>query len=372
MNEDIRESFRQYAERISIIRRLSSPRINREDTVENYSARLQENFRKIGDLASINRRVLDTELYPLLNSTEDLDSRLVEELNELADILLSIAGEDDECENLDLPVSSMISDRLLMDADQKCDITNRIRRMDSETVACYSMINMTSRISANPSLCRIYIEKGIALGEEFLCMLDKDFFLQIPDVEMRECVLTDARFTACYFERFCDDEAMNCYSLDILDRMLEIADDEFYHEAVPGFNWEYFRFRSLEYYVMSTEVHNMRGFSPELLKRIDAKTEALEELLASDPEYFKDIPGASLSHVHIARCRYLAGRLKREEYRSLLLKNYENRDTEGFGMNGYYFNTMVPLELLCLMDPVRLSTPEVMLLKRLYQGLSSY
>ena len=371
-NEEIRDSFRQYAERVSIIRRLSSPRINREDTAENYSARLQENFRKIGDLASINRRMLDTELYPLLNSTEDLDSRLVEELNELADVLLSVADEGDDCEKLDLPVSSMIADRLLMDADQKCDITNRIRRMDSEAVTCYSMIHMTGRISADPSLCRGYIDKGMALGEEFLCMLDKDFILQIPDAEMRARVLTNARFTTSYFERVCGDEDINRYSLDIMDRMLEIADDEFYHEAVPEFDWKGFRYRCLEYFVSCTEINNSRGFSPELLEHIEERAEELENLLASDPAYFAQIAGPALCPVHIARCRYLSGRMELEEYRDILLDAYEHRDREDFGMDGAYFNAMVPLELLCLMEPTRLRTPEVMLLKRLYSGLSSY
>ncbi|MBR5419743.1 MAG: HD domain-containing protein [Lachnospiraceae bacterium] len=371
-SEEIRESFRQYAERISTIRRLSSPTIDREDSAENYSTRLQENFKQIGALAAINRHMLDTELYPLLNSSENLDNHLAEDLNELADILLSLASKTDDCENLDLPVSSLIVDRLLIDADQKNDITNRIRRMDSETVTCYSMINMTSRITANPALCRVYIDKGIALGEEFFCMLDKDFFLNIPDAEMRELVLTDARFTACFFERFCGDDEMNRYNLDILDKMLDIAEDEFYHEAVPDFDWKYFIFRSLEYYVMSTEIDNLRGFSRKLLFRIEARAKELETLLASDPEYFKDIPGAALCPVHIARCRHLTGSIKRDEYRSLLLSFYESRDKEDFGVDGHLSNTMIPLELLCLLDPANLTSEDTILLRQLYQALSVY
>ncbi|MBR3307960.1 MAG: HD domain-containing protein [Lachnospiraceae bacterium] len=371
-NSVIRESFKQYVERVAMIRKLSSPVIDRDDSADHYAAHLQENFRKIGDLAAGNREMLKNELFPLLESSETLDSRLVEDLNELADILSSIASEEDNCEILDLPVSSMITERLVQDADQKNDITNRIRRMDSEAITCYSMINMTSRITSNPSLCRVYTERGMALGEEFLCMLDKDFFMTIPDAEMRESVLTNARFIACFFERFCGDDSMNRYNLDILDQMLEIAEDEYYHEAVPEFNWVYFRFRCLEYYMMSTEILNMRGFSDEMLDRIEFRTTELEELLDSDPEYFMDIPGAPLCPVHIARCRYLTGAVSKEDYRGILLEKYEARDKTDFGMNGYYSNTMIPLELICLLDPIHLSSEEAILLRRLYQGMSNY
>ena len=371
-NEEIRDSFRQYAERVSLIRRLSSPRIRREDTAENYSAHLQENFRKIGDLAGINRRMLDTELYPLLNSTGDLDSRLVEELNELAAVLIDVTEEEDGGENLDLPVSSMIADRLLMDADQKSDITNRIRRMDREVLSCYSMIRMTGRISADPSLCRSYIDKGMALGEEFLCMLDPDFILHIPDAEMRSCVLNNARFMISCFDFVCGDEDINRYSLDIMEKMLRISEDTFYHEAVPEFDWQEFRFRCLEHIVRVTGVGNCRGFSPGLLKRIDAHTEELEELLASDPGLFAQMPGSVLCPVHIARCRYLSGRLSVGEYRSILLDAYAARDPADYGHDGAYLNTMVPVELLCLLEPSCMVTREVLLLKRLYSGLSSY
>ena len=116
----ILNSFKEYAKRIYDIRRLSSPIISEDDTADNYSSRLQENFRKIGELAAINREMLDDLLYPLLNSDDALDNGIAEDLNELADILLSIAEDgDDECENLDLTVSSLIMDRLLKDADRK-------------------------------------------------------------------------------------------------------------------------------------------------------------------------------------------------------------------------------------------------------------
>ena len=368
----ILSSFKEYAKRIYDIRRLSSPVISNDDTADNYSTRLQNNFKKIGELAEINRRMLDDLLYPLINSEDKLDNDVVDDLNELADILLTIADDDDECENLDLTVSSLIMDRLLADADRKGDITNRIRRMDSEATTCYSMINMISRITTNPGLAQVYIDKGIALGEEFIRMLDKDFFLTIPDVEMRETVLTNARFTACFFERYSNSDKMNRYNIEILDKMLDIAEDPFYKEAVPDFDWNYFKFRTLEYYFMSTEIHNMRGFSDELLKHIEKRTYDMEALIASDPAYFKEIPGYAVINIHIARCRHLAGVLSEDEYRKILLDAYDHRDREDFTMDGGYFNTMIPLEILCLVDRNNLNAEDTILIRRLYQGVSYY
>ncbi|MCR4586083.1 MAG: HD domain-containing protein [Lachnospiraceae bacterium] len=364
--------FREYAGRIHDVRQLSSPAITEGDTAENYSTRLKENFRRIGEIAAINRRMLDEELYPLIESSDSLDKATAEDLNELADLLLSITEGDDECENLDLTVSSIIMERLLTDAEQKDDICNRIRRMDSEATVCYSMINMTSRITSDPAISRVYIDKGIAIGQEFICMLDKDFFLMIPDLQMRETVLTNARFSACFFERYSNSDEMNRYNLDILDKMMDISEDEFYHKAVPDFDWRYFKYRTLEYYIMSTEIDNMRGFSEELLKRIEERTYELEKLIASDPEYFTEIPGEDMSGIHVARCRYLAGTMSKEEYRKCLLETYDKRDREDFGVTGALTNTMIPLEFICLMDKDRLSSEDVRLLKRFYQGITYY
>nr|MCR5281895.1 hypothetical protein [Lachnospiraceae bacterium] len=69
-NEEIRRIFQEYAQRAYDIRRLSSPSITKDDTADNYSERLQVNFRKIGELAAINRNMLDELLYPIIHSED--------------------------------------------------------------------------------------------------------------------------------------------------------------------------------------------------------------------------------------------------------------------------------------------------------------
>ena len=256
--EFLKETFQQYTERMSSIRKLSSPGIRSWDDAVRYSNRLLGNFREIGELASINRQMLDETLYPLLNSEETLDPLIAEELEALEDSLINVAGATEEYESLDIPLASMISERLLKETEKSGNLPERIRKMDEQMEICYSIMNMTERITTHPHISAAYRKKGVALGEEFLSMLEKDRFLDIEDTDSREIVLTDARFMTSFYERVTGDQETNRHNIEILDRMLSVAEDDFYHQAVPGFDWKYFVFRTLEYYLQCTDIGNAR------------------------------------------------------------------------------------------------------------------
>ncbi|MBO4375556.1 MAG: hypothetical protein J5829_10675 [Lachnospiraceae bacterium] len=370
--ESIKKEFEEYAKRMSDIRILSSPSIKKFDSAESYSERLSSNFKKIGELAAINREMLDSKLYPLLNSEDALDGELSDELEELADTLLSVAGDEEDFENLDLPIAFLIGERLLKDVAESDDINSKIRKMDEQIIVCYSMMNMTERIFTDPKISADYKDKGVAIGDEFIKMLDKDVFLTITDMECRDIVLTDARFMTSFFERTSGDDAVNRKNIEILDTMMRVASDMFYHEAVPEFDWDYFTYRVLEYYVQCTDIFNARGFAPDLLEKICDRADELDKLFAVNPEYFGDIPGSNFYPVHAARSRCLAGRMSKEDYRAFLLDRYEKRDRVDFSVDGGCENVLVPLETLCLIDPKNLSAEDVTLIRTLYQGLSAY
>ncbi len=368
----LKKEFKEYADRMLEIRKLSSPDIKKFDSPDDYSKRLRHNFQKIGRLAAINRNMLDKELYPLLNSEENLGEELSDLLEELADTLLNVAGDEDEFENLDLPIATLIADKLLEDMSDSGDISDRIRKMDEQIIVCYSMMNMTERITSQPELSKGYKEKGIELGLKMHEFLKKDKFLTIPDIESREIVLTDARFMTALFERTCGDRKINKMNLEILDWMLEIADDPFYQEAVPEFDWNYFKFRTLEYYVQGTDICNSRKFSKVQLKAIGSRADELDELIKSDEETFGKIIGAGFCPISIARCRYLAGKLSKKDYKAYLICEYERRDKLDFGTEGGYYNILLPLEIVCLLDPNKLCAADMDLLRDMYRGLSAY
>lgn len=373
MNKNIdllKAEFSEYADRMGEIRRLSSPRISKRDSADGYSARLSDNFTRIGELAAINRRMLDDELYPILESDEPLDEAVAEALEELDDMLLAVTGEDEEFENLDLPVTSLITERLFRDAEANDDICLRIRRMDAQMDVCYSLMNMTERLISRTSHSS-YREKGIEIGKSFIAMLDKEFFLSISDPECRKIVLTDSRFSIVFYDGD-ENRETNQQSIDILLQMLNIAEDEFYHKNVPGFDWKYFQYRILEAFVQNTESNNEDGFSEDQLKLICDMGEKLDALIKSDPDYFGEVQGAGFIDVAIARCRYLAGRMQFSDYMDYLISEYDTRKKDDVSLDGIYFNVLLPLEILCQIDADKINARNMDLVKTIYNGLNAY
>ena len=365
------EEFKKYTDRMLEIHKLSSPDILSFDSAETYSERLRNNFRKIGVLAAQNRKMLDEVLYPYLESEEILEDDIVGELEEYAEALINLGGEDGVFENLDLPVASQITEKLLKDAEEKDEMSVLIKRMDEQIDICYSLMNMTERLDGTGNIARESKDKGIELGNKFLKMLDKDFFLTINDEECRETVLTDSRFMTAFYERNMDHES-NCRTLEILDLMLSISEDDFYIKAVPDYDWKYFRFRTLDYFLNATDIHNSRGFNKDQLTHIADMVEVMESLCQSDPSYFSEIPGYDFLPIHELRCRYLDGRIDIDSYKEQLVNLYYNRNKDDYGDTGSLINSLLPLEILCIIDPQDYSASDALILKDIYQGLTAY
>ncbi|MCR5503200.1 MAG: HD domain-containing protein [Lachnospiraceae bacterium] len=365
------EEFQKYTERMLEIRMLSSPDIRSFDDADSYSERLTNNFRRIGELAAENRKMLKQKLYPQLESDENPDEQLREDLYDFADTLVTVAGETNDYENLDLPIAAMVSDKLMERAEESGDISELIRQMDEHIAIYYSLSNTIARVTSQPQIFEKFNEKGLEIGYRFLRMLDKDFFLTIPDEESRETVLINARFMTAFYESCCDEES-NRKNLEILDRMLEIADDPFYIEAVPDYNWAYNRFRIYEYYMQCTEISNLRGFNKEQLQHICDRSEEMAGFCETDPEYFKIINGYDFFPIHLIRCRYLAGRMEREAYWKELVRVYKNRDKNDLSIDGAYFNIVIPLDLICMLDPGNFTAEEGRLLEEIYTNICAY
>ena len=103
------------------IRSLSSPSLDGIQNAEGYSERLRENFVRIGRLASENRDFLENALFPLINSDKKLSESDAHEMDRFCEELLNVA----ELENIDPAIISMITDRLLKDAENKGELLFR-------------------------------------------------------------------------------------------------------------------------------------------------------------------------------------------------------------------------------------------------------
>ena len=75
---------------------------------DEYMRRLRDNFIRIGELGAQNRAFLENELFPVLTSEKLLHTEEIEKLNEFGDALISA----ERAANLDMPIASLIDDRL--------------------------------------------------------------------------------------------------------------------------------------------------------------------------------------------------------------------------------------------------------------------
>nr|MCR5338349.1 HD domain-containing protein [Lachnospiraceae bacterium] len=353
------------------IRELSSPPLYDFDDAGDYSERLKHNFETIGKLAEENRRMLEEILYPLLEQETNLSEEAEEEMADLCEKLLCFAEKDTDFENLDLPIMDLVSEKLVQNAEDTGSLEKMIICMDGAILASYSMMNMTERIISDASISNKYKKRGLEIGGFFRGLLEKEKFLSIPDEKLREIVLTNARFSVCMYERFTDYGENEEY-LTRLEALLRLFEDPVYHEAVPDYDWKYYKYRVYEYILQSTDIGNIRHFSKEQIGRIVKVADLAEEMIASDPEYYNSITGNNGMPVFCARNRYLAGNISEEKYLEILTGIYENRDRADFSGGGNYTNLIIPLEIILVFKTRRLKASDQRLVKKLYQNISEY
>ncbi len=367
----MQDEYRQYIERMSEIRRLSTPSLNEIEAADEYRDRLRNNFVRIGELADLNRKFLDAVFYPLIKSEEALEVESVGDMEEFGDELVSA----ETGESLDLPIMSLLSERLIKDAENKGNMDALVHQAHAQIGTCYELMNMTKRISTYPEIADHYRKRGFELGDFFLDLLDKEKFLSL-DMESREIVLTNARFSVAFFEGVSDDPESNERQLSLLDRLLDLTEDPFYREAVPEFDWVCARFRTLHYYAMASESCNSCGFSPYQLEVIYEKSCELCKYWDDNREYleeaFSGIDDRRFMDAMRLRNAYLSGHIPEKEYRDRLIAIYRERDARDYSAASIYLNLSIPMEYICLLNRDALTMEEKSLLKTIYENMLSY
>ena len=372
MDKEKMKPYQEYVERTEEIRTLSTPSLKDIENADDYAKKLNENFRRIGELAAANREFLDNVFYPLMRSEDPLEEEDISEIVSFGDSLIDARSS----ESLDLPIMSVLSERLFEDAKKSGDVLNVIHQMDARIGTLYELMNMTKRLKAYPEISEHYRALGFSAGEYFLDLLKKDRFTEIEDMECREIILTNARYSIVFFEGISGDPDMRKRELDLLAFMLEIADDPFYQEALPEYDWLYHRFRVLQYYSLAPEHNNAAGFTKDELSLIYQKTKELSAFYKENEDYFREIleglEDKKALDFGLSRSGYLAGEYSEVTYRNMLEHIYSDREPEDYSTGGGYLNLFVPLEAFLLIDRSRCSALEKYQLNAVYQHLLSY
>ena len=367
-----KQDYQNYTDRIARIRFLATPSLDGISDGDGYSERLCAHFTEIGRLAAKNREFIETRLNPIIQSDDLLDDETSEEMSAFEDELVSA----ELAENLDLPVAYFLSKKLVRDAEARKSLPTLIHCMDARMTTLYELLIMTMRITPYPEISGLYRDAGMKVGAFFLNLLKKENFEAIEDETSREIVLTNARYSAVFYEGVYHDKEANKNRLALLLNMLEIAEDPFYKDLVPHFDWMYFRYRTLEYISMSTEFCNEAGFNGEQLKLICDYSEKLCELWDTNTDYFEKQFGNDETRIflsfHHERNRYLAGLSSVDEYKKALLALYEDRKADGYNQQELFINLSIPVEYMCLLDPEYVSLEDYRQLDIFYRNVLSY
>lgn len=365
---DASSEFDEYIERLNEIRALSTPSLDGIDDADKYSIRLRDNFVRIGNLAMENRTLLKERLFPLLKTERLLTEEEVLKISSFEENLLDAQN----AENIDLPIAYILSERLFRDSMSKEDLLSKLRRMDMQISVCYTMMNMTGRLSGEyPEIAKRYRKEGMDIGEIFLNFRKKENFAKLETEEAQDLVLTNARFVLSFFEgKTCAEE--NEKNLEMLRASLKIADDPFYKDLMPDFDWRYYRYRLLVYFAQTTEYSNFRDFSKDSFQEICEHSEELWELWHTDPEYFSELDKESYVKMHVERNRYLAGKITKEAYIDILLNLYHNREKNLYDISRIVENIQIPIEILGQIWKERFTEADKALITFFYNNVIAY
>ena len=357
----------RYVEMTNRIRELSSPLLDGMKSAEEYRVRLLENFRRIGDIALENNAILEEVYYPILNSNVPLPDETVEDMRAFAGAMLNAYT----LENLDLPIIYQQAERLLADARAKGETGYIIRALDEFLCVAYTMVNVSERLFPYYDFTPRYSRAGRKAAEEILEYLSPEKFLTLPDAASRESVLIVSRYIAIFFGNRGLDETPEekWQNLDLLVRSIALCDDPLYREHAPGYDWDYHKFRALEYIARQSEDNNERAYGPDHLLFIREKAKEYVSFVTENPEEFSRYTSKRMLELQRIRDDYLTGELPLEAYKKELvaLMNRAAEDNTLKKRLEQYF--VIPVEYLRVLDPKHLSEEEKACLLSIYKRL---
>ena len=362
------DNLNKYVNNTVEILKLSAPLLNEVSGAEVYRAVLTSNFRYIGVLAAENRKILNEYLFPILESSAELNEATIRVLMNFANALI----DPYTLSTLDIPIMVRVADRIFQNAVEKKDDREIIKALDIQLLSNYTMMNLCDRQSASYSVANYFRQKGFEAGRKINQYLDYDRFQSLKDENARATVLVDARYRCVMYDDLIGDDTMNKKNMDDLQRAYELNVDPFYHEQVPDYDWKYHIYRTLDYFSIATEVNNERGFSQEQIEMIRDRMMKLNEIYHANENESKQLTSPTTMNLYLLRNNYLADRSSPDAYRDELLALYGERDTLDYSLDGVFCNVLIPLEYIASLDQNNIRDDQYSVVDMLYNNILRY
>ena len=160
--------------------------------------------------------------------------------------------------------------------------------------------------------------------------------------------------------------------IDILVRSLSLADDPFYREQAPNYDWEYHQFRCMDYMSCITERNNANGYDQEQLDTITSYTKKLIEFAKNAKgSYIEDFTEDIQRH-YLNRNLYVSGKISKEEYKAFLRDAFDGLSHDNYNTINIYLFFNVPIEYLLVVRDDDLTREDKEFLGRFYKSLVHY
>ena len=369
MVSELAEQLQRYIDNTVLIRDLSSPQIEEIKNPEDYRLILLENFRRIGTLALENNRIMQTVFFPLLEKEEVLTEKEADALSEFRNAQINAYSMN----NLDLPLVFRQTKKELRDAERIRDDGRMIDALDRMVEICFALMHLTERVVTVSNTCHTYRDEGIEAGDKLLAYLAKPAFVKLSPAK-KAVVLVNARYMSALFERgdCVGDEAVNEADLQFLYRALALADDPFYVEEAPEYDWRYHKFRTLQYIAQMTFNGNDRRLTRAQCEAVCDCAKRLMELWYEEHAALMKYSSDAMMELIYSRDLYFAGRTDAETYRSALVGLYENIDDKNYSFHNSSRMTLVPMELMALVRSGAIPLLDTEKIGKYYERMIAY
>ena len=276
----LKDQLDKYIKNTYEVRKLSMAHAEGIGSAKGFYRDIRDRNQIIKGLFSENKEILDTFLYPIINSEGVISAEVVEVLTKFTSFLLNPWPVED----LDLSLAFTVERRLFDNALFTGNDEDIVRQSNLLIYAAYYSMNRVNRVKRPENeLISFYQHEGLRAADTILSYLEHDRYLKISNVTRRKEILGQARFFAALYDTYdTTDETINDKRIDALVKTLEIADDPFYIENTPGNDWDRYRLRSLEHMGQLTENGNAWKLTREQCARVYGFMKLFENIWSRD------------------------------------------------------------------------------------------